>query len=107
MMVEALLVLSDSDRDVAIRRDRLYGVATMEPMRFEFEVEGMTCGHCQRAVEQCIAALPGTQSVHVDLRAGTAIVVGDLPCQDILHAIENEGYQARETHREPAVSEPS
>jgi copper chaperone len=70
---------------------------------YELAVDGMTCAHCQRAVEQCIAGLPGTQSVQIDLRAGRAVVVGELHEQSLLHAIENEGYVARVTKKSDAA----
>ncbi|MEI8213854.1 MAG: heavy metal-associated domain-containing protein [Planctomycetota bacterium] len=75
----------------------------MTPIRFEVAVDGMTCSHCQRAVEQCIAELPGTHSVHVDLKNGRAIVVGEVNEQTLLHAIENEGYSARLANKSEAA----
>ena len=36
-----------------------------------FQVTGMTCGHCQRAVTEEISGIPGIQGVTVDLATGT------------------------------------
>ena len=58
-----------------------------------FNVTGMTCGHCERAVIQAIQAKdPGAQ-VTVDLSAGTVAVDSTLDDQAIRDAISEEGYQ--------------
>ncbi|HWM99695.1 MAG TPA: cation transporter, partial [Streptosporangiaceae bacterium] len=35
-----------------------------------FQVTGMTCGHCQRAVAEEISRIPGIRGVAVDLATG-------------------------------------
>lgn len=57
-------------------------------------VDGMTCGHCVRAVTNAVTeTAPGT-TVEVDLEKGTAAIGGpsDLPLDKIKAAIEEEGY---------------
>src|SRR3954462_8671293 len=44
-----------------------------------FQVNGMTCAHCQRAVSEEIAAVAGVESVTVDLASGTVTVTAALP----------------------------
>ena len=39
-----------------------------------FQVTGMTCGHCQRAVTEEISRIPGIQGVGVDLATGSRAV---------------------------------
>ena len=39
-------------------------------MEQRFQVSGMTCGHCVRAVTQAIEALDPAARVNVDLAAG-------------------------------------
>ncbi len=60
-----------------------------------FMVRGMSCGHCVKAVQRAVGALPGTGGVAVDLEAGTAAVEYD-PAQSSLEqirrAIEDQGY---------------
>jgi copper chaperone len=60
-----------------------------------YSVAGMHCGHCERAVKDEVAAVPGVESVDVDLDAKLVTVVGD-PLDDGLlrAAIEEAGYQA-------------
>ncbi len=62
-----------------------------------FKVEGMTCGHCQKAVEAAIGQLDGVQSVRVDLKAGEAKVVGHVNDQTVIAAVEDAGYEATPT----------
>jgi len=69
----------------------------MDNMRVEVSVDGMTCAHCQRAVQNAIAALPGVNEVQVDLRASKAIVHGCVEEEALIRAIRNEGYEARLT----------
>ena len=59
-----------------------------------FTVTGMTCGHCQRAVTQEIAAVDGVASVTVDLTTGSVTVTADRPVDrsDIAAAVDEAGY---------------
>jgi copper chaperone CopZ len=59
-----------------------------------FQVQGMTCGHCERAITQEIARVPGVCSVDVDLPAGTVTVsVGTaVDRADIAAAVDEAGY---------------
>lgn len=62
----------------------------------EFNVEGMTCGHCVRTVKGALAALGAEGSA--DLNTGKAIASFDesqLSFAQIAAAIEEEGYQVR------------
>jgi copper chaperone CopZ len=59
-----------------------------------FQVNGMTCAHCQRAVTREIAAVAGVESVTVDLASGTVTVTADRPVDraDIAAAVDEAGY---------------
>jgi copper chaperone CopZ len=59
-----------------------------------FTVTGMTCGHCQRAVTDEIAAVDGVESVTVDLASGTVSVVAGRPVDraEIAAAVDEAGY---------------
>lgn len=59
-----------------------------------FKVTGMTCGHCQKAVEAAIGQLEGVQSVRVDLKAGEAKVLGNANDHAVTAAVEDAGYEA-------------
>ena len=64
-------------------------------------VQGMTCAHCERAIQQAVAALGGT--AHVDLSAGT-VEVSDLQDEaSVRHAIEDAGYTVVDTSTHPAT----
>jgi copper chaperone CopZ len=59
-----------------------------------FQVTGMTCAHCQRAVTEEIAAVAGVESVTVDLATGTVTVTASAPLDraDIAAAVDEAGY---------------
>ncbi|MBA1263993.1 heavy-metal-associated domain-containing protein [Stutzerimonas sp. NM35] len=57
-----------------------------------FNVSGMTCGHCERAVINAIKAQDAQAEVRVDLQAGTVQVEGSLSEATIRQVIEEEGY---------------
>ncbi len=58
------------------------------------KVEGMTCGHCQKAVQGALEGVPGAQNVQVDLQTGLAKVDGVLDSSLLIEAVVEEGYQA-------------
>lgn len=58
-----------------------------------FNVKGMTCAHCERAVIQAIQDREAGATVAVDLEAGLVRVEGQLDAASIREAIETEGYQ--------------
>ena len=59
-----------------------------------FQVTGMTCGHCQRAVTEEISGIPGIQGVTVDLATGSVTVTAAQPVDrtDVTHAVGEAGY---------------
>lgn len=61
----------------------------------ELEVAGMTCGHCQSAVLKALKSVAGVQDAQVDLAGGYARVQGDPDPQQLVYAVEQEGYTAR------------
>lgn len=64
----------------------------MPPTR-TYVVTGMTCAHCERAVTEEIAAIPGVTAVDVDLATGRAEVTGDGVDDDAVRAAVGEaGY---------------
>jgi len=66
-----------------------YGTHSMNQT---FDVKGMTCSHCERAVTQAVKSVdPGAQ-VKVDLPAGKVEVQTSQPREVIAHAIAEEGY---------------
>ena len=58
-------------------------------------VEGMSCEHCVKAVTGAVTALPGIDSVEVDLATKTVTVEHDpekSPLNKIKFEIEEQGY---------------
>jgi copper chaperone len=60
-----------------------------------FDVKGMTCGHCVRAVTNAVHAVDAQASVDIDLANGTVRVESTQPPSAIEHAIEEAGYAAK------------
>jgi copper chaperone len=57
-----------------------------------FNVEGMSCGHCVRAITQAVQAKDPAASVRVDLAAREVGVESALTEQQVIEAISEEGY---------------
>lgn len=62
----------------------------------KFDVKGMTCGHCVRAVTEAIKQLDDNAEVDINLAAGKMTVVSELPAAEIIKAVYSEGYEAYE-----------
>ena len=60
----------------------------------KLNISGMTCSHCEKAVKDALASVPGSDKVDVDLAAGKATVEGTADLQTLIQAVENEGYRA-------------
>ncbi len=60
-----------------------------------FNVQGMTCGHCAEAITSAIRDRDPHALVQVDLPTGEVIVESDVPVQEVIGLIEQEGYQAQ------------
>ena len=61
----------------------------------ELKVTGLTCGHCEKAVDKALAAVPGvTRVVKVSRDEERVVVDGDADVQALLDAIKEEGYTA-------------
>ncbi|AEA66807.1 MULTISPECIES: heavy-metal-associated domain-containing protein [Pseudomonas] len=59
-----------------------------------FNVQGMSCGHCVKAITQAVQAKDPAADVQVDLGAKTVQVQSSLPADAVLAAIKEEGYEA-------------
>ncbi len=60
-----------------------------------FQVTGMTCAHCERAVIQAIQARDADARVRVDLARGLVEVDAALEAEAIREAIREEGYEVQ------------
>ena len=60
-----------------------------------FTVQGMTCGHCERAVTNAVQALDAQAKVQIDRAQGKVVVESSQPAEKIAAAIAAEGYQVQ------------
>ena len=59
----------------------------------QFQVQGMTCGHCERAVTDAVQQLDPQASVQIDRAANQVQVYSTQPRAALAAAIAEEGYQ--------------
>ncbi|HWT68277.1 MAG TPA: cation transporter [Pseudomonas sp.] len=57
-----------------------------------FNVEGMSCGHCVKAITQAVQSKDPAASVHVDLAAKEVGVESALTAEQVIAVISEEGY---------------
>jgi copper chaperone len=57
-----------------------------------FQVQGMTCGHCEMAVKKAITRLDTAAQVVIDRPSGKVDVVSSKAREEIAHVIAQEGY---------------
>jgi copper chaperone CopZ len=62
----------------------------------EFQVTGMTCGHCEMAIRSEVAQIPGVDGIDVSAQTGKLVVSSASPVDDaaILAAVDEAGYEA-------------
>ena len=61
-------------------------------MNQTFDVQGMTCSHCERAVTQAVKAVDPAAEVTIDRPAGKVQVQTEQAREAIVRAIASEGY---------------
>lgn len=62
-------------------------------MEYVFQVEGMTCGHCERAVTNAVHAVDASAQVHIDRTKNQVVIHSAVEREALRHAIAEEGYQ--------------
>ena len=60
-----------------------------------FNVQGMSCGHCVKAITTAVQALDPAPSVRVDLAAKEVGVESALSADQVIAAIREEGYEVK------------
>jgi copper chaperone len=58
-----------------------------------FDVQGMTCGHCEKAVTKAILSLDPQAQVQIDRAHNRVQVDSAQPREAIAQAIADEGYR--------------
>lgn len=61
-------------------------------MEHQFNVQGMTCGHCEKAVRQALLAVDPEASVQIDRTSGDVQVQSTATHDALAAAIQEEGY---------------
>ena len=69
--------------------------AAAQTVTQQFQISGMTCGHCVQAVTEELGALDGVHGVEVDLDSGTATVrsSAELDRAAVQGAVDEAGYE--------------
>lgn len=62
-------------------------------MNQTFEVTGMTCGHCEKAVTRAIKLVDPTAEVAIDRAQNKVDVQSEQPRETLAKAIAEEGYE--------------
>jgi len=65
-------------------------------MQQQFTVTGMTCGHCEMAVQRAVELLDGGAQVKIDRANNLVEVESTQPREAIAAAIQEEGYAVAE-----------
>lgn len=58
-----------------------------------FNVEGMTCSHCEKAITKALLALDADAKIVIDRTAQRVDVVSSQDRKALQQAIEDEGYR--------------
>ena len=61
-------------------------------MKHHFNVSGMTCGHCEKAVSRALRQLDPNAVVTIDRNTGQVLVASDCERAELASAIAAEGY---------------
>lgn len=71
----------------------------MSIVEIEYQVTGMTCGHCEMSVREEVGQVPGVTAIDVSATTGRLVVTADQPLDDaaVLAAVDGAGYTAERT----------
>lgn len=61
-------------------------------MNHTFQVQGMTCGHCEMAVKKAITRLDPAAKVSIDRPLEKVDVESNQPKDELIRVITDEGY---------------
>ena len=62
----------------------------------DYQVTGMTCGHCEMSIREEVIEIPGVQDIQVSAQTGKLNVTaeGEIDDAKVLAAVEEAGYSA-------------
>ena len=61
-------------------------------MEHIFKVDGMTCGHCERAVQQALQGVDAQAQVSINRASGEVRITSQANAATLMAAIQEEGY---------------
>ena len=61
----------------------------------KLHITGITCNHCVATVTKALEAVPGVQSVAVNLDHKQGVVMGTAEAARLVQAVEGAGYEAK------------
>jgi copper chaperone len=62
-------------------------------MNQTFQVSGMTCGHCEKAVTRALQQVDPQAEIRIDRASGKVEVQSQQPREALVQAIVDEGYE--------------
>ena len=62
----------------------------------EYQVTGMTCGHCEMSIREEVSQIPGVDEIQVSAQTGKLVVSSTWALDDaaVLAAVDEAGYSA-------------
>ena len=62
----------------------------------EYQVTGMSCGHCEMSVREEVGQVAGVEDIQVSAETGRLVVSSAAPIDDaaVLAAVDEAGYSA-------------
>lgn len=60
----------------------------------EYQVTGMTCGHCEASVREEVEQVEGVEGIEVSAQTGRLVVTGLVDDAAVLAAVDEAGYSA-------------
>ena len=62
----------------------------------EFQVTGMSCGHCETAIRSEVSEIPGVTGIEVSAQTGRLAVTSEQPVDEaaVIAAVDEAGYTA-------------
>ncbi len=62
----------------------------------EYQVTGMSCGHCEISIRGEVSKISGVENVDVSARDGRLVITSSAPLSDadVFAAVDEAGYEA-------------
>jgi copper chaperone CopZ len=76
-----------------------------ERIEWTLQIEGMTCGHCARAVDEALGEVPGVLQSTTKQPEGRSVVVAEsqVAAATLVAAVEAAGYKVLDRSSKPAA----